>query len=145
MDFFVFLLFNFFFQLVDLKYITNTQIIELNYESNRRRFTVHSILPRGFVHKKNTEIEDKLSHDINALALDQPKQLWSVTWDCVVSIISDDHTERERAPAPDKVGKPSIFLLVTQLMSLFRPWSATNRDVGTTFYQGCLLIGRGPQ
>ena len=67
----VFLLSNFF-QLVDLKYITNTQIIELNYEGNRRRFTVHSILPREFLYKKDTEIEDKLSLDITALGLDQP-------------------------------------------------------------------------
>ena len=51
----VFLLSNFL-QLVDLKYITNTQIIELNYEGNRRRFTVHSILPREFLYKKDTEI-----------------------------------------------------------------------------------------
>lgn len=106
---------------------------------------MHSIVPRGFVHKKDTEIEDKLSHDINLLALDQPKQLWSVTWDCVVSIISDDHTDKETSPAPHKVGMPSIFLLVTAHDTAFRPWSATNRDVGATFYQGCLLIGWGPQ
>ena len=54
----------FFFQLVDLKYITNTQMIELNHEGNRRRFAVHSILPRGFLHKKEyIEIKEKLSHD----------------------------------------------------------------------------------
>ena len=102
-----------FFHLVDLKYITNTQIIELKYEGNRRRFAVHSILPRGFLHNKDTEVDDKLSHDIAVLTLDQPKQLWSVTWDCVVSIFSDDS---KTAPAPHKVGTPSIFLHVTQLM-----------------------------
>ena len=111
----VFFLSNFI-QLVDLKYITNTQIIELNYEGNRRRFTVHSILPKGSLHNKDIEIEDKLSHDISVLALDQPKQLWSVTWDSFVSIISDDRTHTETAPAPHKVGTPSIFLHVTQLM-----------------------------
>ena len=75
---------------------------------------MHSILPRGFLHNKVTETEDKLSHDISVLALDQPKQLWwSVTWECVVSIISDDRTDRDTAPAPHKVGTPSIFLQIT--------------------------------
>jgi AAA family ATPase len=84
-------------ELVDLKYITNTQIIELNYEGNRRRFIVHSIMPRSSLHSNATEIEDKLSHDITALSLDKPKQLWSVTWDCIVRITSDDHTDGETA------------------------------------------------
>ena len=81
---------------------------------------MHSILPRGFLHNKDNEIEDKLSHDISVLALvDQPKQLWSVTWDCVVSIISDD---REMAPAPHKVGTPSIFLhVITAHVALGQP------------------------
>ena len=103
---------------------------------------MHSILPRGFLHNKDTEIEDKdkLSRDISVLALDQPKQLWSVTWDCVVSIISDN---RERAPAPHKVGTPSIFLhAITAHVAL---WSATNRDASATLYQGCLLFGRWPR
>ena len=73
---------------------------------------MHSILPKGFL-RKDAEIEDKLSHDISRLALDQPKQLWSVTWDCVVSIISDDRTDKETAPALHKVGMLSIFLHVT--------------------------------
>ena len=79
---------------------------------------MHSILPRGFLHNKATEIENNLSHEMTVLALDQPKQLWSVTWDCVVSIILDDRTDREKAPAPQKVGTPSIFLHVTHLMKL---------------------------
>lgn len=95
-------------RLVDIKYITNSQIIELNYEGLRRRFTVHSITPRGSLHNNATNLEEKLSHDINALSLDQPKQLWSVTWDCVVSITSDDHVDRETAS--HKVLLPCIFL-----------------------------------
>ena len=76
---------------------------------------MHSVFPRGFPYKKNKNIEDKLSHDIAVIALDQPKQLWSVTWDTVVSIISDD---KETASAPHKVGLSSIFLHVTQLTTL---------------------------
>ena len=76
---------------------------------------MHSVFPRGFPYKKNENIEDKLSHDIAVIALDQPKQLWSVTWDTVVSIISDD---KETASAPHKVGLSSIFLHVTQLTTL---------------------------
>ena len=82
------------------------------------------------------------------LALDQPKQqLWSVTWDCAVSIISDDRsTDREKAPAPHKVGTPSIFSPCnTSHETTCGPWSATNRDAGPTFYQGYLLIGRWAQ
>ena len=67
---------------------------------------MHSIHPRSFLQNKDTEIEDKLSHDFTVLALDQPKQLWSVNWNCVVSIISDNRTDRETTPAPHKVGTP---------------------------------------
>ena len=106
---------------------------------------MHSILPRGFLRNKDTEIEDRLSHDITVLALDQPKQLWSVTWDSVVSMISDDRTDRETAPAPHKVGTPPNLSPCNAAHDTCGSCSATNRDVGATLYQGCLLISWWPQ
>ena len=92
---------------------------------------MHSIRPRGFLHRKDIEIEDKLSHDMTALTLDQPKQLWSVTWDCVVSIIiSDDRTET--VPASHKVDHLSPCNKAHD--TTCGPWSATNRDAGATLY-----------
>lgn len=73
---------------------------------------MHSIRPRGFLHNNVAEIGDILSHDISALSLEQ-KQLWAVTWDCVVSISSDGHTDRDTAS--HKVFMPCIFLHKSQL------------------------------
>lgn len=76
---------------------------------------MHSIRPKGSLHNNATDIEDKLSHDITTLTLDQPKQqIWSVTWDCSVSIASDNSTDRETAS--HKVFMPCIFLHVIHLM-----------------------------
>ena len=100
---------------VDIKYITNTQIIEINYEGRRRRFIVRSITPKGSSRTNTTEPDDELSHDVSALSLDQPKQLWSVTWECTVSITFDDHTDKESAS--HKVNKKIKFYASHLLLS----------------------------
>jgi AAA family ATPase len=73
--------------IVDLKFITSRQVIELSYEGITRQFTIHSIRPRDSEEHSQT---GDLSHSINALSISpQPLQLWKVDWDCTVSILED--------------------------------------------------------
>ena len=91
---------------------------------------MQSLTPRAsssLYHNNNnaTEIEDQLSHHITALSLDKPatqKQIWSVTWDCIVSISSDDdddddddddNLQREKTASH----KVNHFTLFTQIHS----------------------------
>lgn len=78
--------------IVDLKYITSRQVIELSYEGKIRQFTVHSIRPY--------DLEDKgdLSRAIDALSIaSQTHQLWKVDWDCTVSIL-ENHAQTDGRP-----------------------------------------------
>ncbi|KAJ6619519.1 AAA family ATPase [Mycena sp. CBHHK59/15] len=63
--------------LVDLKYITSTQTIEVTYEQETRRFQVSTISP----HRSQENLEVKF----DALSLTAPCQLWTVSWDTTVS------------------------------------------------------------
>lgn len=79
---------------VDLKYITNTQIIEFSYEGQRRRFTIQVISAKN-ASNSNVNIPDGLSRGLSALSLDPATQLWTVNWDCTVSITSDNPLTQE--------------------------------------------------
>ncbi|TFK38925.1 P-loop containing nucleoside triphosphate hydrolase protein [Crucibulum laeve] len=70
--------------LVDFKYVTNSQILEIQYEGKTRRFSVVSIAKKGVPAK---EIEDDLARGLNALSMSPQSQLWSVNWDLTVSVI----------------------------------------------------------
>ncbi|KAF8959182.1 P-loop containing nucleoside triphosphate hydrolase protein [Flammula alnicola] len=80
--------------LVDLKNITGTQIIEFSYEGRRRRFAIHSITPKSSS-KSNVDVNDSLTPGFDALSMDPSTQLWTVNWDCTVSINVDDLASRE--------------------------------------------------
>ncbi|KAF8187739.1 AAA family ATPase [Pholiota molesta] len=80
--------------LVDLKYITNTQIIEFSYEGQRRRFTIQVISAKN-ASNSNVNNSDGLSRDLSALSLSPATQLWTVNWDCTVSITSDNPLTQE--------------------------------------------------
>lgn len=70
--------------IVDLKYITSRQVIELSYEGKIRQFTIHSIRPYDLKEKGD------LSRAIDALSISsQTHQLWKVDWDSTVSILEN--------------------------------------------------------
>ncbi|KAF9034353.1 AAA family ATPase [Panaeolus papilionaceus] len=86
--------------LVNLKYITDCQVIELHYEGQYRRFTV------DHVSNKASKGEEDLARGISDLAIDRPAQIWTVNWDCTVSISTERETTKE---APSQ--KPDFELL----------------------------------
>ncbi|KAJ7583622.1 AAA family ATPase [Mycena floridula] len=67
--------------LVDLKYITQNQILQVIYDGETRQFAVDSIAGSN---------EDSLSQNLNNLSLSTTPQLWIVGWDVLVSIVDDE-------------------------------------------------------
>lgn len=65
---------------MDLKYVTNTQIIEAQYEGYTRQFAVTSI------HPTRTESPDHLVDNLRTLSLDPSSrpEVWTVGWDTVL-------------------------------------------------------------
>ncbi|EKM47994.1 uncharacterized protein PHACADRAFT_214999, partial [Phanerochaete carnosa HHB-10118-sp] len=72
--------------LVDLKYITHSQLVEVVYEGRNRRFAVQSV-SRAINNGQNDLNE--LATNLNELALDSKPKLWTVGWDTFVTIYDD--------------------------------------------------------
>ncbi|KAG6811242.1 hypothetical protein H0H92_008412 [Tricholoma furcatifolium] len=79
--------------LVDLKYITCAQILEVTYETKKRRFSVISITSN----RSESEHVPTLAHDLESLSIDSHSKLWTVGWDSTI-LISGTGTH-EVAPA----------------------------------------------
>ncbi|KAF8340801.1 AAA family ATPase [Amanita rubescens] len=89
--------------LVDLKYITASQIVCVSYEGAHRRFSISSLLPMGRNQAGNDQdqrvtppADDRLAQEMDELAIDgsspQPRRrgrpdIWLVDWDTAVSIV----------------------------------------------------------
>ncbi|KAF9473994.1 AAA-domain-containing protein [Pholiota conissans] len=88
--------------LVDLKYITDIQVIEFSYEGQRRQFIIHLINAK-VSSNTNSSVPGGLSRGFSALSLDSPPQLWTVNWDCTVTITTDNPLTQEAPSHKDDV------------------------------------------
>ncbi|KAJ3572904.1 hypothetical protein NP233_g2773 [Leucocoprinus birnbaumii] len=79
--------------LVGLKYVTNTQILEVPYEGRRRRFVVASVSTKG---PSGSETVDSLARGLENLSFREPSQIWLVTWDTEVLITGNDPEEEPK-------------------------------------------------
>ncbi|KAL9710865.1 AAA+-type ATPase [Leucoagaricus gongylophorus] len=93
--------------LVGLKYVTSKQILEVSYESYRRRFAIASTMAKG---SSGPHPVDSLSRGIKSLSLDTHYQIWLVSWDTDVLIIESD-------PKEEVVCKPEAEILRHQSKS----------------------------
>lgn len=89
---------------VGLKYITNRQVLEVPYESQRRRFILTSIIHKG---SPDPEVVDSLTRELGVLSLDVTPQIGLVTWDTTVSILESD--AKEEPALGHKVGEDPVF------------------------------------
>lgn len=80
---------------VDLKHITNDQIIEYTYEGQSRRFAIHSITRKSSVKVEPEGANEKLVQEFKNLTVDAPLELWSVSWDSLVTIQDEVPTEED--------------------------------------------------
>lgn len=78
-----------------MKYITDAQIIEFAYEGKRRRFAIDSIAAK--ISPDATDDASQLPRSFSVLSIDSLPQLWSVTWDCVISISTNDIPNKDAA------------------------------------------------
>ncbi|KAJ7095978.1 AAA family ATPase [Mycena belliarum] len=78
--------------LVDLKYVTSRQIVEVIYEQKLRQFIVTS--------PSSQQSSEKLEFKFDALSLDTQPQLWTVGWDTSVSLAgnTDDAAAHNSLP-----------------------------------------------
>lgn len=72
---------------MDLKYLTPTQVVEVTYEGQARRFAVSSISQRRLT---GEESANDLARQLGTLSVESRTQLWTVGWDTSVSIIENE-------------------------------------------------------
>ena len=94
---------------VDLKYITSTQVLEVAYESFRRRFAVVSV---SALRSTKTESIDDLARGLDYLSVSPSTKLWVVGWDSTVVIVG------EEAGIPTTTTAHKVIPISSQLPSL---------------------------
>ncbi|KAI0072999.1 AAA family ATPase [Panus rudis PR-1116 ss-1] len=81
--------------LVNLRYLTPTQTLDVLYEGQRRRFTINSVST-----SKSSEQADDLAQDLANLTLKaSTSQLWTAGWDSTVVLV-DDVSEKNQRDLP---------------------------------------------
>ncbi|KAJ7758519.1 AAA family ATPase [Mycena maculata] len=78
--------------LVDLKYITSAQIVEVTYEQEVRRFLV---VPPSSQQAENLETQ------FDALSLAAPRQIYTVGWDTSVSLVGNTDDAGPQTSLPE--------------------------------------------
>ncbi|KAJ3870319.1 P-loop containing nucleoside triphosphate hydrolase protein [Lentinula novae-zelandiae] len=87
--------------LVDIKYLTSTQTLEVMYEGRPRRYCVISVATTNTpISPLKTNI-DKVSEHFGALGLISQPCIWTVSWDTVVTITENDNTDTGLPQKPD--------------------------------------------
>ncbi|KAL0574316.1 AAA+-type ATPase [Marasmius crinis-equi] len=95
--------------IVDLKYITPTQTIEVVYEGRPRRF---SFVSASFTETERGDGVADLTNRLDNLDVTSSSaaKLWTVGWDSTVALIDSDHREDDL----QKASKPEIEVLDTK-------------------------------
>ncbi|KAK7689982.1 hypothetical protein QCA50_006623 [Cerrena zonata] len=90
--------------LVNLKYVTPTQSLDVFYEGRCRRFAVSSV--STFKETQTNQIEN-LTADLSQLNLANSRKLWTVGWDTVVTVIDEkkDLRSPQKLPSTEVVEK----------------------------------------
>ncbi|OBZ71344.1 ATPase family gene 2 protein [Grifola frondosa] len=71
--------------LVDLKYVTPTQTLDVLYEGQTRRFTVSSVLAT-----RDAEKDPDITESLQSLSIDASPQLWTVGWNAQIVLETED-------------------------------------------------------
>lgn len=70
---------------VDLKYITTSQILDLVYEGEARRFSVESAASA-----REVEVET-VTGSLDNLSLEPSPRVWHVTWDSTIVLLEGEN------------------------------------------------------
>ncbi|KAF4621779.1 hypothetical protein D9613_012097 [Agrocybe pediades] len=96
--------------LVDLKYITNNQVIEFSYEGQQRRFSILFITARNASTSGTDDPTNRLAEEFKKLSMQSATQIWSVSWDSSVTIHTNDFSKNPESAAH----KPDIEVVEHQ-------------------------------
>lgn len=110
-------------------------MIEFHYEGRLRRFRVQSIRAKD----KNNSVNDgneSLLHCMKMLSIESPAQLWTVDWDCLVSIDEPPH-EKVVHEESSYLHHTTSFLKIFQL--------GTSRGFITSVASRSICVCRWPQ
>ncbi|KAF9490589.1 AAA family ATPase [Pleurotus eryngii] len=88
--------------IVDLKYLTSKQVIEVRYEGQLRRFSIASITSDK---RSDGPLEDAFTR----LSVTPSTKLWTASWDTQVTLLESDKAENT---APAFAHKPEVETLV---------------------------------
>ncbi|KZT22814.1 AAA-domain-containing protein [Neolentinus lepideus HHB14362 ss-1] len=86
--------------LVDLKFLTPTQTVEVVYEGRRRTFTVLSVSAQS---RCVSDDSTALAEDLQSLSIHSPTRLWTVGWDTTVIIDEPRSKEPQKASVKSEV------------------------------------------
>ncbi|KAJ3882723.1 P-loop containing nucleoside triphosphate hydrolase protein, partial [Lentinula edodes] len=87
--------------LVDIKYLTSTQTLEVMYEGRPRRYCVISVATTNTPTSPLKTDIDEVSERFGALGWKSQPCIWTVSWDTVVTITENDHTDAGLPQKPD--------------------------------------------
>ncbi|KAJ3853125.1 P-loop containing nucleoside triphosphate hydrolase protein [Lentinula lateritia] len=87
--------------LVDIKYLTSTQTLEVMYEGRPRRYCVISVATTNTTTSPLETDIDEVSERFGSLGWKSQPCIWTVSWDTVVTITENDHTDTGLPQKPD--------------------------------------------
>ncbi|KAJ3895510.1 P-loop containing nucleoside triphosphate hydrolase protein [Lentinula edodes] len=87
--------------LVDIKYLTSTQTLEVMYEGRPRRYCVISVATTNTPTSPLKTDIDEVSERFGALGWKSQPCIWTVSWDTVVTITENDHADTGLPQKPD--------------------------------------------
>jgi AAA family ATPase len=77
-------------RIVDLKYLLSTQVIQIQYESRKRLFSVGTVETRT---PNNRDPFSTISESLSALSVDDAIHIYIVDWDTTVAIEDNDNSQ----------------------------------------------------
>ncbi|KAF9014894.1 AAA family ATPase [Cyathus striatus] len=105
--------------LVDLKYITSSQQLQIQYEGQTRTFAVTSA---SATTSAALEPESDLAHGLSALAIHSPPQIWTVNWDSTISFVIDEKTD-------ELTHKPEVEILHHSAKKAYSSVGGLNKQI----------------
>lgn len=78
--------------LVGLKFITHSQIVEVSYEGLPRRFSIDSISAR--LAPGTGDLVSSVTEEVKSLSIHSQPHLWTAGWDTYVCIL-ENNTDRQ--------------------------------------------------
>jgi len=95
---------------VDLKYVLSTQVIQIQYESRKRFFSVATVSTRT---PNASDSGAKLSERLGALSMDDDTHIYIIDWDTTVTIEDSVQVPEPKPQAVKSFSSLRVFFRLT--------------------------------